>query len=88
MCRLREAIRQTCIELWKNQSWILYHDNAPAHTAKNKSVIMSQPTYSPNWLFPPPKTKDERMKGKRFATIEEIKGKSKQELLMILKSAF
>ena len=28
------------------------------------------------------------MKGNRFATIEEIKEKSKQELLAILKSAF
>ena len=28
------------------------------------------------------------MKGKRFATIEEIKEKSKQELLAISKSAF
>ena len=29
---LREAIRQKRIELWKTQSWILHHDNAPAHT--------------------------------------------------------
>ena len=29
MRRLREAIRQKCIELWKTQSWILQHDNAP-----------------------------------------------------------
>ena len=28
MRRLREAIRQKRIELWKNQSWILHHDNA------------------------------------------------------------
>ena len=46
--RLREAIRQKRAELCKNQSWILQHDNAPAHTsmlvrkflAKNKTVIM------------------------------------------------
>lgn len=99
MRRLREAIRQKRTELWKKQSWILHHDNAPAHTsmlvreflAKNKTVIMPQPPYSPDlapadfFLFPKLKTP---MKGKRFATIEEIKEKSKQELLAIPKSAF
>ena len=48
MRRLPEAIRQKRIELWKNQSWILHDDNAPAHTsmlvreflAKNKTIIM------------------------------------------------
>ena len=41
-------------ELWKNQSKILHHDNAPAGTsmlmrgilAKNKIIIMPQPPYS------------------------------------------
>ena len=54
MHRLRKAIRQKRTELWKNQSWILHDDNAPAHTsmlvreflAKNKTVIMPQPPYS------------------------------------------
>ena len=32
MHRLRKAIHQKRTELWKNQSWILHHDNAPAHT--------------------------------------------------------
>ena len=54
--RLREAIRQKRTELWKNQSWILHHDNAPAHKsilvseflAKNITLIMPQPSYSPD----------------------------------------
>ena len=56
--------------------------------AKNKTIIMPQPPYSPDlapvdiFLFPKLKTS---MKGKRFATIEEIKEKSKQELLTIPK---
>ena len=41
-------------ELWKNQSWILHHDNPSAHPwlivreflAKKKTVIIPQPTYS------------------------------------------
>ena len=58
---------------------------------KHKTVNMSQPPYSPDlapadfFLFSKLKT---AMKGKRFATIEEIKEKSKQELLGIQKSAF
>ena len=33
MRRLRTAIRQKRTELLENQSWILHHDNAPAHTS-------------------------------------------------------
>ena len=94
MRRLREAIHQKRTELWKNQSWILHHDNAPAHIsmlvreflAKNKTVIMPQPLYSLDlvtadfFLFLKLKTP---IKGKRFATIEEIKEKSKHKLLHI-----
>ena len=70
MRQLREAIRQKCTELWKNQSWIRHNDNAPAHPskfvrefmAKNKAVIMTQPPYSPDLapaaIFLFPKTED------------------------------
>ena len=92
MRQFREEIRQKRTELWKNQSWIWHHVNASAHTlmfereflTKNKTVIMPQTPYSPDlppaelFLFPKLKTPD---KGKRFATIEKIKEKSKQELL-------
>ena len=30
---LREAIRKKCRQLWKNNSWLLHHDNAPAHSS-------------------------------------------------------
>ena len=64
MRRLREAITQKRTEFWKNTSWILQHVKAPAHTpllmheflAKNKTVIMPQPPYSPDLTLP--KTKD------------------------------
>ena len=88
MRRLCEAIRQKCTELCKNQSWILHHDNAPADTSmfvrvfftKNKTVIMpDSPDLSSADVFFVPKLKTP-MKGERFATIEEIKEKSKQEL--------
>ena len=53
MRQLREITRQKRTKLWKNQLWILHHDNAPAHTsmlvrvflAKNKTIIMP---YSPD----------------------------------------
>ena len=57
--------------------------------AKNRTVIMPQPSYLPDlapadfFLFSKPKTPT---KGKRFTTVEEIKEKSKQELLAITKS--
>ena len=52
MRRLIEAIRRKRTELW----WILHHDNATAHTwmlvceflDKNKTIIMPQPSYSPD----------------------------------------
>ena len=91
MHRLRESIHQKRTELWKNISWIMHRDNAPAHTsmlvreflAKNKTLIMPQPSYSTDlsvfdvFLFPELK---KSMKGKRFDTIEE--------LLVILKGVF
>ena len=74
-------------------------DFAPAHIAmlvreflaKNAIVTMLQLSYSPDlapadfFFFPKLKTP---MKGKHFDAIEEIKEKSKQMLLGLLKSAF
>ena len=48
-----EAICQKRTELWKNQSWILHHDNVPTHTSmivhellvKNETLIMPQQPY-------------------------------------------
>ena len=85
--RLHEAIRKKRPDLWKNNSWLLHHDNAPAHTsllardflAKNNTVTMPQPPYSPNmalcdfFLF----TKIKRtLKGRRFTAIDGIKSAS------------
>lgn len=89
--RLRELIRRKRPQLWKDQSWILHHENAPPHTAlivrdtlaKGGTTVLSQPPYSPDlapcdfFLFPRMKS---AMKGNRYATIEELKSTS-QELL-------
>ncbi|KAG5313395.1 MOS1T transposase, partial [Acromyrmex insinuator] len=81
------------------RNWLLHHDNAPAHTsllvreflAKNNTLMMPQPPYSPDlapcdfFLFPKLKRP---MKGRRYATIEEIKTASKEELNKITKNDF
>ncbi|UYV68987.1 hypothetical protein LAZ67_6001900 [Cordylochernes scorpioides] len=99
MRNLREAIRQKLPDLWKNKNWLLHHDKAPAHTsllvrdflAKNNTLMMPQPPYSPDlapcdfFLFPKLKRP---MKGRRYATLDEIKTASKEELKKILKMIF
>ncbi|UYV68008.1 hypothetical protein LAZ67_5002776 [Cordylochernes scorpioides] len=99
MRNLREAIRQKLPDLWKNKNWLLHHDNAPAHTsllvrdflAKNNTLMMPQPPYSPDldpcdfFLFPKLKRP---MKGRRYATLDEIKTASKEELKKIFKNDF
>ncbi|UYV68193.1 hypothetical protein LAZ67_5003332 [Cordylochernes scorpioides] len=94
-----EAIRKKRPDLWKNKNWLLHHDNAPAHTsllvrdflAKNNTLMMPQPPYSPDlapcdfFLFPKLKRP---MKGRRYATLDEIKTASKEELKNILKNDF
>ncbi|UYV69704.1 hypothetical protein LAZ67_7000325 [Cordylochernes scorpioides] len=99
MCNLRETIRQKRPDLWKNKNWLLHHDNAPAHTsllvrdflAKNNTLMMPQPPYSPDlapcdfFLFPKLKRP---MKGRRYATLDEIKTASKEELKKIFLNDF
>ena len=82
--RLREAIRKKRPDLWKDNSWLLHHDNATAHhtsllvrkfLAKNNTVTMLQPPYSPDmtpcdfFLFPKMKR---TLKGRRFTAIDDI----------------
>ncbi|UYV82790.1 hypothetical protein LAZ67_22000858 [Cordylochernes scorpioides] len=48
--RLREAIKQKQPELWRSRSWILHHDNAPAHTALKILKFLQDHSTS---VFPP-----------------------------------
>ena len=66
LARLRDAVRRKRPELWENQTWILHHDNAPAHAsllirsylAKHQTSVVLLPPYSPDlapanfFLFP------------------------------------
>jgi transposase len=56
MKRLREAERRKRPEGWRKKTWMLHHDNAPAHTsplvreflAKHETTVVAQPPYSPD----------------------------------------
>ena len=64
--RLREKVRRKRPELFASNSWILHHDNAPAHTALSvreflatkQITVLEHPAYSPDlapsdfFLFP------------------------------------
>jgi len=42
MRRLRDAIRKKRPNLWKDNSWLLHHDNAPAHTSLLVSSFLAK----------------------------------------------
>ena len=99
LARLRDAVRRKKPELWENQTWMLHHDNAPAHAsllirsylAKHQISVVPHPPYSPDldpadfFLFPKLKT---TLKGRLFQTIEEIQENAIRELRAITESAF
>jgi len=80
MERLCENVRQKRPEIFANNSWILHHDNAPAHMALSVSellatkqvTVLEHPAYSsdlaPNDFFLFPKIK-EILKGRHFDDI-------------------
>jgi transposase len=67
--RLREKVRRKRLELFPNNSWILHHNNAPAHTALSvreflatkQITVLEHPAYSPdltpNYFFSVPEDK-------------------------------
>ena len=53
--RLMRSVREKRKELWETKSWLLHHDNAPAHNAlsiqflaENNIAVLEQPPYSPD----------------------------------------
>ena len=54
--RLMRSVKEKRRELWETRSWLLYHDNAPAHNAlgireflaKDNIAVLEQPPYSPD----------------------------------------
>ena len=98
MRHLREAIRKRRPELWANNSWILYHYNAPSNTAlilrefsKNSTHVAPQPPYAPDlapcdfWLLWKLKRP---LRGNRFESIEEIERETVRALKAIHTATF
>ena len=54
--RFREAVRRKRLEACTNNTWMLHHDNAPAHASllirefltKHETTVVPQPPYSPD----------------------------------------
>jgi hypothetical protein len=77
--------------MWKNASWVLHHDSAPAHNAlsvkrylaNNSIPVMEHPPYSPDlapcdfFLFPKFKSV---LKGTRLESVDAVKAKATQLL--------
>jgi len=86
LARLRDVVGRKRPELWENQTWMLHHDNAPAHAslltrsylAKHQISVVPHPPYSPDLapadfiLFPKLKT---TWKRRRFQTRRGDSGK-------------
>ena len=82
--RLREKFRWKRPELFANNSWVLQHDNAPAHTALpvrqflaiKQTTVLEHPAFSPDlapsdfFLFLMIK---EILKGRHFGDIDDIR---------------
>src|SRR5215475_1605402 len=99
MQRLHEAVKKKRPDAWRENRWMLQHDNAPAHSsfvvrdflAKHATTVLPQPPYSPDlapadfFLFPKLKS---TLKGRRFESIEAIKTNSLAHLRSIPKTAF
>ena len=97
--RLREAVRRMRPEAWTNNTWMLHHDNAPAHASllirefltKHETTVVPQPPYfldlAPVDFFLFPKLKSS-LKGRRFQTAEEIEENSIRDLRAIPQNTF
>ena len=84
---LRENVRRTRPDHWRNNTWLLHHENAPAHAAlltrlfltdSNMTVVPQSPysldlAPSDILLFPKLKMK---LKRRRFQTLEKIHAES------------
>jgi hypothetical protein len=97
--RSREAEQSKRPKGWINKSWMLHHNNAPAHMSlfvseflvKYETTVVPQLLYFPDFtpanfvLFPRLKS---TLKGCRFQTIEEIEENSPWDLSAIPQIAF
>ena len=96
---LREKVKRKRPDLFASNSWILHHDNAPAHTAlsvreflaSKQITVLEHPAYSPDlapsdfFLFPKIK---EILIGRHFDDIEDIRSNTTAALQGIPQNQF
>ncbi|GFX87156.1 putative mariner transposase [Trichonephila clavipes] len=96
---LRERVCKKWPELWKNNSWILHQDKAPAHNALSvkryladkRTPVLEHAPYSPDlapcdfFLFTKIKP---ALKGTRFESMEVVKQKTAELLKALTKEDF
>ena len=97
--RLHEKVRWKRPKLFANSSWILHHDNAPAHTALSvreclatkQITVLEHPAYSldlaPSDFFLFPKIK-EIFKGSHFDDTDDIRSNTTAALKAIPQNQF
>jgi hypothetical protein len=81
--RLLENLRRLRPEIWRQNDWLLHHDNAPSHTSfftrdfsdRNNMTVVPFPPYSS--LFSRLKIK---LKGRHFDTAEVMEAESQAVL--------
>jgi hypothetical protein len=88
---LYENVRRHHTELWREQTWLLHHDNALSHTSilthhfLAKQEWLSSPTHCSTLIWNPVTSScfqkiKLKMKGRRFDTIGEIQAESQRVL--------
>jgi len=95
---LPENARRKWPDQWQNNTWLLHHDNAPAHAAlltrcfltDNNMTVVPHPPYLPDlapdfFLFSKLKVE---LKGRRFRTVEEIQAESQAVLNTLWENDF
>ena len=97
--RLWENVRRKRPDQWRNKTWLLHHDNAPADAAlltrrfltDNNMTVMPHPPYSPDLapskLFLISKA-EIKLKGQTFQTFEEIQAESQNVLNTLRENDF
>jgi len=97
--RLQKNVRRKQSDQWRNNTWLLHHDNEPAHAAllprrfltDNNMTVVPYPPYSHDlangdfFLFPKLKMK---LKGRRFQTSEENQAESQAVLNTLRENDF
>jgi hypothetical protein len=85
--RMLENVRRRRPELWREQTWLLHHDNTPKH----KMAVIPHPPYYPDlapcdfFLFPKMNLNLEEY---RFDTIQEIQAESQRVLDTLTENDF